>query len=321
MAKLDELRRSAMGNIHESMGGKRAAGEGGIPREYAVNGHVGMPAKLRGITRNAHAADIPVDKIQPDPRQPREEFDPESISRLAESLKTRGQLQPIRVRWDEEIERYVIICGERRWRAAMQAGLPTLSCTIMEGEVSPSELMALALIENLLREDLRPIEQAKGFRSLMDSNGWSGNQLAEALGIAQPTVVKALALLKLPATVQEQVEQGTIGPATAYEISRVEDPETQRDLADQVVKEKMSRADAVEAVKKATAKQSRGGKTKSKASKPDRLPAEIKHRGPNGCRVVIATAARHTLADVAADLEAIAARLRAEMAPGGQEAA
>jgi ParB family chromosome partitioning protein len=155
----------------------------------------------------------------------------------------------------------------------------------------------------------------------MDSNGWSGNQLAEALGIAQPTVVKALALLKLPATVQEQVEQGTIGPATAYEISRVEDPETQRDLADQVVKEKMSRADAVEAVKKATAKQSRGGKTKSKASKPDRLPAEIKHRGPNGCRVVIATAARHTLADVAADLEAIAARLRAEMAPGGQEAA
>ena len=128
------------------------------------------------MAKSKDAVEIPLDKIVPDPDQPREEFDPEALERLAESLKTRGQLQPIRVRWDEAQGKYVIICGERRWRAARMAGLATMSCVVSEGPIDAGELLALQLIENCLREDLRPIEQARAFKSLMDRNGWSGNQ-------------------------------------------------------------------------------------------------------------------------------------------------
>ena len=86
---------------------------------------------------------IPIEKIQSDPDQPREEFESEALDRLAESLKVRGQLQPIRVRWDEGRGVYVIIIGERRWRAAVQAGLPTMSCVVHDGSVDPGELLAL----------------------------------------------------------------------------------------------------------------------------------------------------------------------------------
>ena len=95
------------------------------------------PDRLQGVARSKNAAEIPVDRIGPDPDQPREEFDAEALGRLAESLKTRGQLQPIRVRWDEEQGAYVIVCGERRWRAAELAGLPTMSCVIVDGPGRP----------------------------------------------------------------------------------------------------------------------------------------------------------------------------------------
>jgi ParB family chromosome partitioning protein len=318
MGKLDELRRSSLGNIRESMGAKATNGAGGIPRELA-GAPKGPPAHLQGIIRSSNAAEIPLSKIVRDPNQPREEFEPEALQRLAESLRTNGQLQPCLVRWVEDIERYMIIAGERRWRAAELAGLPTMKCVIHDAPVTASELLSLQIIENMLREDLRPIEQAKGFRSLMDANGWSGNQLAEALGIAQPTVVKALSLLRLPEVVQEQVEQGTIAPTVAYEISRAEDPEIQRDIAERVATEGLSRAETVEAVKRASKPKGRGG-AKSKG-KPSRLPAEMKHRGTSGCRVVVHTAARHTLADVLADVEEYAEKLRLQLMETSQEAA
>ena len=102
-----------------------------------------------------------------------------------------------------------------------------------------------------MREDLRPIEQARAFKALMDKNGWSGNQAAKTLGIAQPTVVRALALLELPEPVQDQVEQGTLAPATAYEIGKVEDPESQQEIADRVVSEHLSRSETIAAVRSA----------------------------------------------------------------------
>ncbi len=115
--------------------------------------------KKQGVARSQNTAEIRVDRIVRDANQPREEFDPEGLASLAESLKTRGQLQPIRVRWDEGRGVYVIVCGERRWRAAALAGLETLTCVIHEGEI---DVLAIQLIENALREDLKPIEQATG---------------------------------------------------------------------------------------------------------------------------------------------------------------
>lgn len=263
MGKLDDLRRTAIGNIDESMGGGRS--EGAIPRVLAPGPRPVSPRML-GVTRSQDAATIAHDRITPDPDQPREEFEPEALDRLADSLKTKGQLQPIRVRWDEGRGLYVIICGERRWRAAGLAGLPTMQCVISEAPADAGELLALQIIENCVREDLRPIEQAKAYRSLMDLNGWSGNHLARFLGIAQPTVVRALALLDLPTRIQEQVEGGTLSPASAYEIGKLDDPAEQTVVAARVVAEGLSRSEVVEAVRRAkpASKPGRGGKAKTK---------------------------------------------------------
>jgi ParB family transcriptional regulator, chromosome partitioning protein len=323
MGKLDELRRSATSNIDESMGAWRAGGTAGIPRELP-GAPRSAPTRLQGIARTTNAAEIPLEKIVPDPDQPREEFAAEALDRLSDSLRTRGQLQPIRVRWVEDAGRYMIVCGERRWRAAELAGLKTMSCVIMDAPVTRSELLSLQIVENMLREDLAPMEQAKGFRALMETNGWSGAQLADALGIAQPTVVKALSLLKLSPAVQEQVEQGNIAPATAYELSRVDDPETQRNLADRVISEGMSRAEAVEVVKLLAGRdKGRAGKPRAKgnATKSPRLPAEVRHRDPNGCKVIVHTTAKHAIGDVVVALRAFADRLQAAREDGAEEAA
>src|SRR5690242_17897630 len=112
MSKLDELKKASHGIAAESMG--RSLTSSPIRR-------VSTPARWQGVTKSKDAVEVPVDMIAPDPDQPREEFDEESLGRLAESIRTRGQLQPIRVRWHEESSRYVIVAGERRWKAARMA--------------------------------------------------------------------------------------------------------------------------------------------------------------------------------------------------------
>ena len=266
MGKLDDLRRSALGNIDESMGGGRTA-----PAIHGASppGPRPVSARLQGIVRSVNAAEIPLDRIAPDPDQPREEFEPEALDRLAESLKTKGQLQPIRVRWDEGRGLYVIVAGERRWRAATMAGLKSLACVIADAPAEPGELLALQLIENCVREDLRPIEQAKAFRALMDLNGWSGNQVAKVLGIAQPNVVRALALLDLPAPVQDRVERGELAPSAAYEVSKLEDPDVQAEVATMAVASGMNRAEVVQAVRAHADRSST--RPKGKGGKPKRM--------------------------------------------------
>ena len=202
-------------------------------RPLAVQGPA--DARQQGVKRAKDAVLIEVGRIVRDPNQPREEFDEESLERLAQSMKTRGQLQPVRVRWDEEQGAYVMIAGERRWRAAKLAGLPTVAAVIHEGELTRGELLAIQLVENCLRDDLRPIEQAHAFRDLMDENGWTTRQLAEELSIAQPTISQAVALLKLPEPLQEQVEQGVLAPARRTRCRRSTTPQEQVAVAEQVV--------------------------------------------------------------------------------------
>jgi ParB family chromosome partitioning protein len=279
VAKLDQLLKTGGSNIAESMGAGPERGEKSVATST-------IPSRWQGVTKSKDAVEIPLDKIIPDLEQPREDFEPESLSRLAESLKARGQLQPIRVRWDESQDRYILICGERRWRAANLAGLTRMSCIVSEGPIDPGELLAMQLVENCLREDLKPIEQARAFKAIMERNGWSGNQAAKELGIAQPTVVRALALLELPPPVQAQVEQGTLAPATAYEIGKARDPELQRQLAARVVDEGLSRCEAIEVVrtvrKPAAAKPHKGrGAAGSK-----KLPTSLTLKAA-GCKITV----------------------------------
>ncbi|MGE3820593.1 MAG: ParB/RepB/Spo0J family partition protein [Isosphaeraceae bacterium] len=251
MGKLDKILSTSGANIDASMGAGRTPRPLHGTRElHGATGASGASSsRLQGLIRSKDAAEIPVDRIDRDPAQPREDFDEEGLDRLAESLRTRGQLQPIRVRWDEPLARYLIVCGERRWRAAKRAGLPTLSCVIMDRPADPAELLALQLVENALREDLRPVEQARAFRALMDRHNWGGRQLAQELCLHPSAVTRALALLELPETVRDQVEQGALPASVAYEVSKLPDPTMQRELADAVVGEGLTRSEVTEAVR------------------------------------------------------------------------
>lgn len=277
MGKLDELRRAAGSNVDDSMGIGRAPGT--TPPSEAP----AAPAKWQGVTRSKDTALIPIDRIERDPNQPREEFDEEALRRLADSMRTRGQLQPIRVRWDEGRGVYVVVVGERRWRAARLAGMPTLSCTVHDQAMEQGELLALQLVENLVREDLRPVEEARAYRTLMERNGWSVSQLARELAIDHSGVSRALALLELPASVQDQVEQGALPPATAYEVSKLHDAAEQEALAAQVIAGKLSRAETVEAVRQ---RKPAGGGGKARKTKGRKVTSRT-FRGDAGYKITI----------------------------------
>jgi ParB family transcriptional regulator, chromosome partitioning protein len=212
------------------------------------------PDHSRGMTRHKDVWSIPLALIEPDPDQPRTEYDEEALDRLAESLKARGQLQPIRVRKDEGRGVYVILLGERRFRAAKRAGLAELQCIVHDGDLGPDEKLMVQLVENCVREDLRPVEQARAYRKLLDSQGWSISQLGRELAVSQAGVSKALALLELPPDVQEAVEQGGLAPTTAYEISRLDDAADQRVVAQAAEQGGLRRAEVAQLVESLKAK-------------------------------------------------------------------
>ncbi len=213
---------------------------------------------------------IRLDRIVPDPGQPRTEFDPEALARLADSLEQRGQLQPIRVRWDDATDRYIVVVGERRYRAAKLAGLQTITCVVTTGAAAPQDLLEDQLVENALREDLKPIEQARAFRSLLTARGLTQRQLAERLQVGHASIARALALLELPAPIQAEVEAGKIAPNTAYELSKVDHPVAQATLAREAAGGRLRRDEMKELM--GSSRKGRGG---SKPPKPKvfRTPA------------------------------------------------
>lgn len=164
---------------------------------------------IHASKRLTNALAIEIDMIEADP-QHREDFDAESLGRLAMSLKSEGQLQPVRVRFAGDRGKYVIIAGERRWRAARMAGLTSVDCVVVKERLSEADILRQQIIENAVREDLKPTEQAKAFADLMEKEGWNGKELAEQLNVSAPTVSRMLALLKLPDEVQQQVDKGKL---------------------------------------------------------------------------------------------------------------
>jgi ParB family transcriptional regulator, chromosome partitioning protein len=197
-------------------------------------------ARLRATYLDG-ALSIPVDDIVPDPGQPRKEFAAEALERLAADLRARGQLLPVRVRWDAAADRWVLVSGERRWRAARRAGLATLAAIEDRPDLDPAAILEAQLVENCLRDDLKPVEQAHAFRALMDARGLSKVELAARLHLSPPDVSKALALLDLPASVRTRVDAGQVSPSAGYELSRAADPATAEALAAEVAAGRLTR--------------------------------------------------------------------------------
>jgi len=199
---------------------------------------------------------VEVNRIIADPQQPRAEFDHDEIQRLAGSIRAHGQLHPIRVRWDESAEKWIIVTGERRWRATVAAGLPAIDCFFVDGEVTESELREQQLVENLLRSDLKPMEEAKAIQSLMELNDWNGKQVAEALRVTTSRISRSLALLDLPPEIQQQVDAGTLPKSSAYEISKLESSEQQVKVATQAAGGELSHSQTVKQIKQRRGKKS-----------------------------------------------------------------
>src|SRR6187455_2890229 len=183
------------------------------------------------------ASTMEINTIRPNPYQPRTEFDTKDIESLAESLKKDGLLQPVVVR-PAGAGFYQLVAGERRWRAAKLAGLARVPVVIRS--VDDKKMLELALVENIQRRDLNPMEKARAFRQLMTLHSWTQEQLADALGMARPTVANFVRLLDLPLEVQEAVSRGTISMGHARALLAVTQRATMMQLLKQIVTDDLS---------------------------------------------------------------------------------
>ena len=175
---------------------------------------------------------LPISQVEPGLNQPRKRFDPESLSDLADSIRIHGVIQPVTVRRLAS-GYYQIIAGERRWRAAKQAGLEEIPAVIIEAD--DRKVMELGLIENLQREDLNPAEEARGYQTLMEEYGLTQEQVAERMGKSRPAIANTLRLLALPEELLALVEDGTLSAGHARTILGAPTPALQREAAKHVI--------------------------------------------------------------------------------------
>jgi ParB family chromosome partitioning protein len=178
----------------------------------------------------------PIEKIRPNPNQPRRQLDHDALESLALSIKEKGILQPLVV-WEVNGV-YELIVGERRWRAAQKAGLKVVPVVIKD--VSSNELLELALIENIQREDLNPLEEAMAYKRLISELGFTQAQVAAKVGRERSTVANFLRLLQLPVYAQTDLLNGKFSMGHARAILMVEDPEKQKELRDEIIKKDLS---------------------------------------------------------------------------------
>lgn len=190
-----------------------------------------------GRRRAAATAEVPISALKPNPSQPRRSFRAASLAELADSIRKRGVLQPVLVEAAGEGS-WVIVAGERRVRAARLAGLERVPVIVRT--FSPEERLEIALIENLQRDDLTPIEEAKAFRQLMETRGLTQEQVAAKVGKDRTTVTNSLRLLKLSEKIQDAVDRGEVSAGHARALLAVVNPADQQALFDRVVKRGLS---------------------------------------------------------------------------------
>ncbi len=220
-----------------------------------------VPDKRRGLGRGLELlvggpgqpelAHLPIETIHPNPRQPRKRFDHESTSALADSIRAQGLVQPVVVR-PRKAGGFELIAGERRWRAARETGMPTVPALVRDAD--DRDTLLLGLVENVAREQLSAVEEARAYALLLDEFELSLGDLAERMGKAKPTVSNRLRLLELPDDVLALVERGDLTEGHARAVLAVPDHDGRRRLARQIVRRGMSVRAAERAARWAGAK-------------------------------------------------------------------
>jgi ParB family chromosome partitioning protein len=226
---------------------------------------------------------IPIELIQRNPGQPRQHFDEAELQDLADSIRRHGVLQPILVRpISGSAERYEIVAGERRWRAAQKAGLHALPVVVRE--LDEAEVLEIAIIENVQRSDLNPIEEAAGYQQLMTRFGRTQQDVAEVVGKSRPHIANMLRLLTLPAAIQEMVRDGRLSAGHARACVTAPDP---IGLARRAIAEQLNVRDIERLASEAKDVRAGGGRTPSPGKDADTRQMEERLGAALGLTVTI----------------------------------
>lgn len=227
------------------------------------------PARREAEERPRAGGELALSEITPNPDQPRRRFDDGDLERLAESIRRHGVLQPVVVRRAPvgAAKPYELVVGERRWRAAQRAGRTSIPALVQD--VEPQDLLEVALVENVQRRDLNPIELAHAFRALLAA-GHTQDEVGQRVGLDRSTVANHLRLLELPKELQEDVELGSLSVGHAKALLSLANPERRRHLRDRIVAEALS-VRAAEALARSLATPAATGKPAPATSdaKPD----------------------------------------------------
>ncbi len=215
---------------------------------------------------------IKIHDIMPNLNQPRKTFQEDKIEELAASIKEHGIIQPIVVRRCEN--GYEIVAGERRWRAARKAELAQVPCLVRE--LTDEQNMLFAIIENMQREDLNPIEEAEGLQRMMQTFGMTQEQVSKSVGKSRPYIANALRLLKLPEDIVVQIAQGNLSAAHGRTLAGVEDDAVKEQLCEKILKESLSVRETEQLVNNLTKGQKKRPAKKTKNPNEARVEEELK---------------------------------------------
>ena len=258
--------------------------------------------KMEGTIADREARIIRLDRIIPDPNQPREKFDEKEMEQLTHSIQTLKLQLPIKVRWSDTDDRYIIIDGERRWRAHQRADLETIKCTIENEDLEAVDVLERQLATNKVRSNLNPIELAKSYARIIEQRRCKPGKLAERIKVHRTTIIRTLELLKLPEDVQDKIVSGEIPASAARSLTKAETEAELRILLQQFTEGKITTHEAAKKV----SKRSKSKSTKSKVHKLKQFTAS------NGVQLVASSKRRDGLASVLEAAEELVEALKAD---------
>ncbi len=265
-----------------------------VPQPMAApQTHGAVPGVIRKI---ANSAVLLVSDIERDESQPRTHFDEQALQQLADSLKAQGQLQPILVRKKPDVpNKFILVAGERRWRAAQLADIKSLDALILDRELNEFEKLSLQYCENAIREDLNPIDEGILFSQLLQKKECSARQLARELHVDVATVTNRMKLLDLPEAIKAHVTEGRIGPVAALHLTKIEDEQEREETTEALLKGDLT---ATTLRQQASSKSSNKGKAKNSM--------KSKQWRRNGVNISVSSSKRVTYSEWASTLRAIA---------------
>jgi ParB family chromosome partitioning protein len=268
----------------------------------------GLEVLIGGAASPHELTELPVAQIHPNPRQPRRHFEAEAVSGLAESIRSQGLIQPVVVR-PREAGGYELIAGERRWRAAREAGVSAVPAVVREA--GDRESLLLAVVENVAREDLNPVEEARAYAVLIDEFGLSLGDVSTRVGRSKPAVSNRVRLLELPPDGRGMVERGQLSEGHARAVLAVPDHDGRRSLARRIVQKGMTVRAAEQAARwsgartkprraAATVDPALAGRVRAQLERLTGMPARV-----TGGRVEIPFADETELAELAEALDRV----------------